>query len=407
MQPVKYKRNFWGFVTHAIFFAFASSFMDVDTVIPSMIIKAGGSEILLGFLTAIMVGVPRFFQLFFASFLSHKEQKKGYLLVGIYLRVFSLFAMSFLLFISPSLTGSLIIVLVFVLVSIFSLSGSFAGVPYVDIMGKSVKPESRKKFFSAKQIINGIGFLISAFIVKEILKNTVYPYNYSILFLVAASLLTFASIGFWRLQEKITEISPRKSFLKFIKGIPSEVRKNPNLKFYLLIVNILGLSFSLLPFYIAFAKTKFDLPYSMIGNFLIFKILGMLVTGTVVYFIQSWINYKFLLRICVAIGFMLPIVALFLSDYQELYKFLFIFSGMYFSLFKVSADGVLLEISNDQNRSQYVGISGVGNILTVIFPLIAGVLISWLSYVGVFIGVSVFVLLSLLFIRKLNCRKSL
>jgi len=50
------KINFRAFLWHAVFLALASNFMDIDTIIPSMLIKAGGTSIHLGFLTAIMLG---------------------------------------------------------------------------------------------------------------------------------------------------------------------------------------------------------------------------------------------------------------------------------------------------------------------------------------------------------------
>jgi hypothetical protein len=35
-------RNFFAFLWHAVFLAFAKNFMDVDTVIPAMLIESGG-----------------------------------------------------------------------------------------------------------------------------------------------------------------------------------------------------------------------------------------------------------------------------------------------------------------------------------------------------------------------------
>jgi len=58
------KRNFKAFIWHSTFLALASNFMDVDTIIPSMLIKAGGTSIHLGLLTAIMLGGSSLFCFF-------------------------------------------------------------------------------------------------------------------------------------------------------------------------------------------------------------------------------------------------------------------------------------------------------------------------------------------------------
>ncbi len=71
--------------------------------------------------------------------------------------------------------------------------------------------------------------------------------------------------------------------------------------------------------------------------------------------------------------------------------------------YKISISGVLLEISTNENRATYAGISGAGNILSTIFPLFAGVLISYIGYTFVFLGVTLIVLLSYTFVVKLNC----
>ena len=75
MQQKDFKKNFKAFIWHGLFLAVASSFMDIDTIIPAMLIKAGGGEILLGFLTAIMIGGAGVLKLVFASLLSHKNEK--------------------------------------------------------------------------------------------------------------------------------------------------------------------------------------------------------------------------------------------------------------------------------------------------------------------------------------------
>ena len=66
-------------------------------------------------------------------------------------------------------------------------------------------------------------------------------------------------------------------------------------------------------------------------------------------------------------------------------------------------NGILIEISNDENRTLYAGISGAGNILTSIFPIIAGILLASLGYNVVFGIISIIMFSSIFFVRKLRC----
>ncbi len=398
------KINFRSFLWHAVFLALASNFMDVDTIIPSMLIKAGGNSVHLGFLTAIMLGGSSVFQLIFAPILSKNSLKLKYLLLGINLRIIALILMSAMFFFSHSLTGDTIILLIFILISIFSFSGSYANVSYIDILGKSVKEESRKQFFSIKEIITSIGILLSAVVVRELIKRFEYPDNYSILFFIAGILLLIASLGFWNLRE-IRTINPiKKNLIDFFKLIPIEIKKNKNLKYYLLIINTLGLGIGFMPFLILLAKDNFDLSYKLIGNFLLFRIIGMLLVSTIFYKLSSKIGYKLLLIIAIIIGSSIPIFALTLSDNQLFYQYIFILSGIFVSMFKISNNGILLEISTNENRTMYAGISGAGKIFSTIFPLLAGLLIFYIGFTVVFIIVSIIILLSFFFVNQLNCK---
>ena len=398
------KVNFRAFIWHGIFLSLASNFMDVHTIIPSMLIKAGGGAILLGMLTTIMVGGSSLMQIVFASFLSNRMHKKKPLIAAISLRVITLLSLALLLFKSDAISNSLLILFIFILISIFSFSGSFANISYVDIMGKSIIEKKRKQFFSIKQAISSVGIFASAIIVRSLLKRFEYPFNYGILLLSAGILLFIASWGFWKIKEVRVEIKKKHSFLEFFKMLPREISQNANLKNYLFIINFLGLGFSFIPFMILFAKKNFELSADLIGNILLFKIIGMLITSLILYKRSNHFEYKKLLYFSFIVGAILPILSLIFSNNYLMYQLIFVVSGVFITVFRIASNGILVEISNNENRAVYTGISGAGSILPTIFPLVAGILISVMGYYATFIAVSFIITLSLIFIRKLECK---
>ena len=398
------KINFRAFIWHGIFLSLASNFMDVHTIIPSMLIKAGGNAVMLGFLTAIMVGGSGLMQIIFAGFLSNKTHKKKYLLLGINFRIITLLLLAFILFRSDFISNQMLIFYIFILISVFSFSGSFANISYVDIMGKSIIYQKRKRFFSIKQAISSIGIFISAIIVRAILKHLSYPNNYGTLLLLAGILLLLASFGFWKIKEISVKFINKQSFLKFFKMIPQEISQNSNLKNYLFIINFLGLAFSFIPFMILFAKRNFELSYSFIGNILLLKIIGMLITSLILYKRSEKFEYKKLLYFSFVLGTIIPLLSLFFGNNQLIYQLLFVLTGIFITTFNISRNGILVEISSNENRATYTGISGAGNILPTFFPLVAGILISLLGYYITFSIVSLIVASSFVFIKKINCR---
>ena len=82
--------NFMALLWHAGFLAFAQNFMDIDTVIPAMLIEAGGNAVHVGIMSAILLGGSSFTQIIFAPYLSNREHKKKFLLLGINARILSL-----------------------------------------------------------------------------------------------------------------------------------------------------------------------------------------------------------------------------------------------------------------------------------------------------------------------------
>ena len=396
--------NFKSFLWHATFLAFAKNFMDVDTIIPSMIVEAGGGAMHIGILTAIMMGGSSLTQLFFAPFVSNKTYKKKFLLFGINTRVFALFGLGMLLFLLQRGQHSYVLWLVFFFITTFSLAGAFTNISYVDILGKSVNPKRRKTFFSTVQIVGGIVVLISAFFAKKVLVWKEFPINYAFMFFIGASFLLIATLGFWNIKEVVPsklKISGLKAFFKVLK---TELKQNKKLGYFLGYINTQGVAISFLPFIILYAKETFNTQSSDTGLFLIYKITGVVFVSILVLLGAKKIKYNLLLYSNVILSLSLVALALFIND-GSLIKYIFVLGGIVFSLFSMSMNGLLLEVSGTENRALYTGFSGAGNILPAIFPLIGGAIISQFGYQTFFVMFMVIIAMAAFFIFKIDCKK--
>ncbi len=403
LHPKISKHNFYVFLWHAAFLAIAKNFMDVDTVIPSMLIKSGGTSLHVGILTAIMVGGSHFSQLIFAPWISNYYQKKGLLLTGINLRILSLLGIACLFFLYNAVSTSMIIPLIFIIISIFSFSGAFANISYTDILGKSILENRRKQYLSLRQIISSTGIFISAFLVRQILKTQAYPKNYSLVFLLAGTGLLVASFGFWAIKEFIP--AKKKKIQYKFSDIIKEIRANKRLKYYLLIINTVGLGHSLLPFILLFADNNAILNDEMVGNLLVAKTLGLILAGMILFIYSKKANYDTILKIMFAFALVYPIIVLIFNTNALFYYVSFFLGGIFLTLYLVANSGVLLEISSNTNRALYTGISGAGNILPVVFPLLGGSIISTFGFYVFFSIYFLFVISSIIFIHKINCQK--
>jgi len=373
------KINFRSLVWHAAFLAFAQSFIDVDTVIPAMMVESGGSALQIGLLTAIMLGGSSFTQLFFAPFVSNFSFKKKFLLLGINARMLALLAMGFMLYYNAYISNDYRILFIFVLITIFSLGGAFANVSYTDILGKSIVQEKRKSFFSIRQIIGGVVITGSVFIARKVLVSSAYPQNYAHMFFIGFIALSVASLGFWKVKETIPSKLSVRSPGHFLKIMRSELKENPKLGNYLGFINTMGISIGLLPFVILYAKENYGSVSSDTANFLLFKVIGNVAMGVVLFLLAKRFRYRNLLYLNALIAMLLPSIIMF-SDSESILNFVFFIGGIIFAIYTITMNGVLLEVSETSNRTLYTGISGAGNILPALFPLLGGWVIEQLGF---------------------------
>ncbi len=396
--------NFKSFLWHATFLAFAKNFMDVDTIIPSMVVDAGGGAMQIGILTAIMMGGSSFTQFIFAPFLSNEAYKKKHLLLGINTRVMALLGLGILLFLLQGNQHSYALWLMFFFIATFAFAGAYTNVSYVDILGKSVSKDKRKTFFSTNQIISGLIVLSSAILVKRLLDWKEFPVNYAFMFFAGATLLLIATAGFWSIKEVVPsriKITGLKSFFKVLRA---ELTQNKKLGYFLGYINTQGIALSFLPFIILYAKKTFDTQNADTGTFLIYKVTGIVFVSVLVLLGATRVKYNLLLYSNVFLSLLLVFMAFIIKDAASI-KYIFIIGGIVYSLFSMSMNGLLLEISGNENRALYTGFTGAGNILPAIFPLAGGALINWLGYQTFFIIFMLIIAMAAFFIFKINCKK--
>ena len=398
------RHNFHSFLWHAAFLAFATNFMDVDTVIPAMLVEAGGNGLHIGLMTAIMLGGSSFTQMIFAPFISNYAYKKKFLLLGINARILSLLLMGLMLYFAFSLQGDLVIWFIFILITAFSLGGAFANVSYTDILGKSVSQEARKSFFSVKQVVTGTILLLSAFLAKKLVTLNAFPVNYAYMFFAGCSALFIASLGFWRLKETMPSRMTVRSIGHFRSLIRTELNGNNRLGYFLGWINTMGISITLLPFVMLYAKQMFHTGSQDTGLFLLYKVIGSVSIGFLLFALARKFRCRYLLygNAALVLGVILVIL---LPAGMPPFRLIFLLGGIVYAVYSISMNGVLLEISGNDTRVLYTGIAGAGNILPAVFPMLGGWIIERFGYQPFFILISLMILSSLFFSYKLNCRR--
>ncbi len=399
-------RNIFAFIWHSFWLSLAETFTDKNSVLPGLILLAGGTQTDIGTLTAIMIGVPLVSQILFTTFLLNKQFKKKYLITGMYLRVSAFIGVAFSVSYLSELTPKIFIIIVFFWMALFSISGAFAGISYNDLLGKSIEGNKRKKFFVVKQFISSVGILISAFVLKELLVGFPYPENYMYAFTLAGILLFLGTLGYYLVKERPTEIIENSiSLFQIIKSIPTELKLNKNLRYLVIVANLIGLTITITPFYIAFAKKVFSFNNEMISTFVLYQIIGMILSNLLWHRLIKKIGFKGMMNISIVLYSLIPVTALILSNFSsvKIFSLVFILVGIAISANKIAIEGAIIEISSETNRVLFTGIFGSLNLASIIFPLLISFIITQFSYSTVFILFPVVTLIAYYFVRKMEC----
>ena len=394
------------FYWHAFFLAVTTSFTEVNTVMPALILEAGGTEVAVGVLTAIMLGLPLITQLVFAGFLHTRERKKPYLLLAINLRVLALGAAA--VGIALYGTGTMIIPIVFAAMTVFALSGAFAGVSYTELVGNLVRTANRRAFFVRRQVITTLGLLASAIATRFLLGAAAFPDGYVLLFAMAAAFLFVATGGFWALREPpLPEdaVRPTGGVMAAIRQAPSMFRTDPNLRSLIVVANLVALGFTSIPLVTALAHRSYELDSATVGTFVLIQIGGMLAANVVWNRLVRRGGFRLVLQVeLVLIAALFPL-ALLVAAVAPLwtYALLYLVTGAVISAQKIAIEGALVQISPDGKRALYAGVFGAANLGAAFMPLLTGVLVGVLRFPAVFLGAAAVALLALRPVRTLAC----
>ena len=175
-----------------------------------------------------------------------------------------------------------------------------------------------------------------------------------------------------------------------IKSIPSIVKNDSTFKYFIIVENLSSFSIMILPFYIIFSGEILNFPDSYIGVFLIVQIRGTIFANIIWGFVAKYFNAKTIVRFCVILGALNPIIAILTSLFAPaLYIIVFFILGFTISGRRIGFEPYLLDITPQSKRIEYLGIRGSLNVFKIILPLVGAFFIESFGYYFTFIVVSI------------------
>ena len=387
----------WNFVVITIdasFFFAGLAFMDPVVVLPVLIEKLHGSQLTIGLVGAIQRAgwiVP---QLLATSFVLHRRRKKPFVLLPCLFARTLFIGLAAAFYLLPA--GSDLHALLFLLIGVYAVfffSDGLVGVPWHDIIARTVPPNMRGRFFGSINFASGILAIAAGAVVRRVLSDPSlpFPHNYGLLFAFLCVCMGLSTIALAFIKEPHgSPISERQSLLRIVRSIPSTLRRYPLLFRLIVAQNAMGVAGLAIQFYAVFANTQLKLPESVGGIFIWASIAGSLAFSFVWAFVNDRHGPRSVLRGVALFSVFAPLAALAMPplaralqlerDMAYWYAATFLFNGIAGAGAWMGITNYVLELAPDDIRPLFLGLSATLSAPVVFMPLIGGILLSFISY---------------------------
>jgi MFS family permease len=408
--------NFVVIVLDAAFFFAGLAFIDPVVVLPILVDKLGGSQVTIGLVGGIQRAGWIIPQLVATSFVLHRRRKKPYVMWAVVLsRIpFCFLAVAFTL----PWAGEHLRLLLFLLIGIYAVfffGDGLVGVPWHDIIARTIPPNLRGRFFGSINLVGGLFIIGAAAVVRWVLADPSlpFPHNYGRLLIFMCGCMGLSTLFLTFMKEpEGAALDERQPLGRIILAIPATLRRYPSLFRVVIAQNIIGLTALSLPFYTVYAHSRLGVPDANGAFFIWAGIAGSMSASMVWAFVNDHRGPRTVIRGVTFFGLTVPLAALAMprlasalgaeSHVVYFYAGAFLLNGVCTSGVWMGFINYVLEIAPDSVRPLFLGLAATLSAPAVVAPLLGGLLLKIVSYetlFGIACGVAV---ASLLYVRTLD-----
>ena len=392
-------RNFTLGVINGGTFVVAEAFMSIDTVLTWFVQQLGGSNFLIG-----LVGPMRDAGWFLPQlFVSHRLQRQPFKL-PLYRRaaavrcvVWSIWsAAAFLL----AANYPALLLVFFVAYGINSLASGFAGLPFMDIVAKTIPTERRGSYFGARLFLGGVLGLGASVIVGLVLSAQnpqPFPTNVGTLFVFSWFAAVIGLTAFSVVKEPPSDVcDDGATFTAHMQRAARLPGQNQNLRYLLIARVVILLSYVAAPFYSIYSINVLGAPVSIIGVYMGVRTGVALLINPVWSRLSDRRGNKLVMQLATAVGVIMlawivfmPGLARSLNVPAETIAYsvapVFALIGIYETGVGIGAINLTLEVAPPHDRAIYIGLTNTILGVAYLSTAVSGLIVDLVGYEGVFV----------------------
>ena len=393
------RRNFTLGIINGGLFVFAEALMSIDTVLTWFVQQLGGSNFLVGLVGPMRDAGWLLPQLFTSHRLQREPLKMPLYRRAAAVRIVVWFVWAAATFVLAANYPALLLVF-FVAYAINALASGFAGLPFMDIVAKTIPPDRRGSYFGGRLFAGGVLGLVASVIVTLVLSaqnSQPFPTNVGTLFVLswfaaAGGLAAFASTK----EPPGDARDDGATFTAHLQRAARLPRQNQNLRYLLIARVVILLSYVAAPFYSIYSINVLGAPVSIIGVYISVRTIVALLINPVWSRLSDRRGNKIVMQLAVAIGVIMLAWVVFMPGVARslnvppavsAYALVPVFAlmGAYETGVGIGAVNLTLEVAPPNDRAIYIGLTNTILGIAYLSTAVSGLIVDLLGYEGVFV----------------------
>jgi hypothetical protein len=391
------RRNLWALVFEKGFFFFGLSFAGPFTVLTALASQLTTSAVFIGSISMVWNGASFLPVPFVARWIRNHPERMPIIRRAELIRGCAFILVAGWLFLTHAQNTGLTLVVLLVGIVLFCGSDGFNSVPYVDMIARILTSRERARMTWQGMLVGGVFSFVGSLVVQRILTPGVlsFPTSFTLLLTIASFLFLMSLVSISLIRERDVQAKHphvvEGALTQAPHALGAILRHDTVYERMLLTRFLTNLDQMAVPFYTVYALTVLKLPVNSIGLFVAAQAAGALI-GPIAYGrVAERRGAQRVIQMSALVQALAPVVGLLIAFFAHVTPSLGPWIAMVFVVMGMSNSGMALGYYNypldwcpANDRPNYLALLSIVGIISMLAPLLGGVLVQAFTYETLF-----------------------
>jgi MFS family permease len=393
------RKNFLVNVLEGGLFISSGAFIHPQTVLPALISKLGGNNLVIG-----AFGVVVYFGLFLPQIFSarHVEtlawKKRWVLRIGMIHRTMVLLMGLLVLFFGGEHPTTTLWLFLIMFASMQVIIG-VATPGWFEMYAKLTPPRKRGRLAGLRNSLGGAAAFVCGLILTWILAVSPFPLGFAFAFF-AAYLLQMSSLfsQHWLVEGEPSITTSRRPVFAFLRELPNVVRNNPPFRNFIISSALLTIGAMPVGFFTVYALKHFNAGEEVVGEFTLTMVAAQVASGLVNGLIADKQGNKLVLLIA-ATSLLVASLTAFLAPSLGWFRLVYFFLGINLGSEVTTRYNIAIEFGPARQRSTYIGLMNTMLAPWYFSAMVGGALSQMFGFGALFMTAALFSVAGILYLH--------